>query len=47
LAILTGGYALLGSVFVILMLAFKGKVYKKIGALFMAIYLLSYALLNI
>jgi cation:H+ antiporter len=46
LAMLTGGYALLGSVFVILMLAFKGKVNKKIGALFVAVYLLSYTLLN-
>lgn len=47
LAMLTGGYALFGSVFVILMLAFKGKVNKKIGALFVAVYLLSYVFLNV
>jgi Ca2+/Na+ antiporter len=47
LVMLTGTYALLGSFLVILMLAFKGRVDKKIGAFFLTIYLLSYVLLQL
>jgi hypothetical protein len=46
LAMLTGGYAPPGSVFVILKREFKGKVNKKIAALFEIICLLSYIPLN-
>jgi cation:H+ antiporter len=47
LVMLTGVYALLGSLIVILTLAFKEKVNRKIGLFFIAIYLLSYILLSI
>jgi cation:H+ antiporter len=47
LVMLTGTYALLGSFLVILILAFKGRVDKKIGAFFLTIYLLSYVLLQL
>ena len=41
----TGLYAILGSIVVILMLGLRGKVDKKAGALFIFVYLLSYALM--
>jgi len=45
LARTTGLYAVLGSIVVILMLALRGKVDKKAGALFIFVYLLSYSLM--
>ena len=45
LARTTGLYAILGSIVVILMLALRGKVDKKAGALFIFVYLLSYSLM--
>ena len=47
LALLTGSYALFGSVMVILMLAFREKVDRKAGAFFIAIYFFSYLMLSI
>jgi len=47
LAMITGVYALFGSIMVILMLAFKEKVDRKIGVFFIALYLLSYIMLSI
>ena len=47
LAMITGIYALFGSIMVILMLAFKEKVDRKIGVFFIALYLLSYIMLSI
>jgi cation:H+ antiporter len=47
LAMVTGTYALIGSVLVILTLIFKPKVDKKIGVIFLSTYLLSYILLQI
>jgi len=45
LARTTGLYAIFGSIVVILMLALRGKVDKKAGALFIFVYLLSYSLM--
>lgn len=45
LASTTGLYAILGSIIVILMLGLRGKVDKKVGALFIFIYLLSYSVM--
>ena len=47
LAMTTGLYAIFGSIVVILMLALRGKVDKKAGALFIFVYLLSYSLMSI
>jgi len=47
LAMITGVYALFGSIMVILMLAFKEKVDRKIGVFFIALYLSSYIMLSI
>jgi len=47
LAMITGIYALFGSIMVILMLAFKEKVDRKIGVFFIALYLFSYITLSI
>ena len=47
LAMITGVYALFGSIMVILMLAFKEKVDRKIGVFFIALYLLSYIILSV
>jgi cation:H+ antiporter len=47
LAMVTGIYALIGSIFVVLILALKQKVDKRIGAIFLTIYLLSYITLQI
>ena len=47
LAMITGVYALFGSIMVILMLAFKEKVDRKIGVFFIALYLFSYIMLSI
>jgi cation:H+ antiporter len=47
LALLTGSYALFGSVMVILLLAFREKVDRKAGAFFIAIYFFSYIMLSI
>ena len=47
LAMITGIYALFGSIMVILMLAFKEKVDRKIGVFFIALYLSSYIMLSI
>jgi len=44
LATITGLYAILGSIVVVLTLAMREKVDKKSGALFISVYLLSYAL---
>ncbi len=46
LAMITGIYALIGSALVILMMGLRGKVDKKIGTLFLAIYFTSYILLQ-
>jgi cation:H+ antiporter len=46
LATSTGLYAILGSIFAILILALNGKVDKKSGALFILVYLLSYSLMT-
>jgi hypothetical protein len=46
LATYTGLYAIFGSIFAILVLAFNGKVDKKSGALFILVYLLSYSLMT-
>ena len=47
LAMITGVYALFVSIMVILMLAFKEKVDRKIGVFFMALYLFSYIILRV
>ena len=47
LARTTGLYAILGSIVVILILALRGKVDKKAGALFIFVYLLSYSLMTL
>ena len=47
LALITGLYAIFGSIVVILTLALRGKVDKKAGALFIFVYLLSYTLLRV
>jgi len=47
LALLTGSYALFGSVMVILLLAFREKVDRKAGAFFIALYFFSYIMLTI
>jgi cation:H+ antiporter len=47
LALLTGSYALFGSIMVILMLAYREKVDRKTGVFFMAIYFFSYVMLSI
>jgi cation:H+ antiporter len=47
LALLTGSYALFGSVMVILMLAFREKVDRKAGVFFIALYFFSYVMLTI
>jgi cation:H+ antiporter len=47
LALITGGYALFASVIVILLLAFREKLDRKSGALFLLIYMLSYSMLNL
>ena len=47
LAMITGVYALFGSIMVILMLAFKEKVDRKIGVFFIALYLSSYIMLSV
>jgi cation:H+ antiporter len=46
LAMITGVYALFGSIMVILMLAFKEKVDRKTGVFFIALYLFSYIMLR-
>jgi cation:H+ antiporter len=46
LALITGLYAIFGSIVVILTLALREKVDRKAGALFILVYLLSYALLR-
>jgi len=46
LAVITGLYAIFGSIVVILTLALREKVDRKAGALFIFVYLLSYALLR-
>ena len=47
LAVLTGSYALFGSVMVILMLAFREKVDRKAGVFFIALYFFSYIMLSV
>jgi cation:H+ antiporter len=47
LAMITGSYAILVCVVIISMLALREKVDKKAGALFLFLYLLSYALLRV
>jgi len=47
LAMITGVYALFGSIMVILMLAFKEKVDRKSGVFFIALYLFSYIMLRV
>ena len=47
LAMITGSYAILASIVIISTLALRGKVDKKAGALFLFLYLLSYAMLRI
>jgi cation:H+ antiporter len=47
LAMITGVYALFGSIMVILMLAFKEKVDRKTGVFFIALYLFSYIMLRV
>ena len=47
LALITGLYAIFGSIVVVLTLALRKKVDKKAGALFILIYLLSYTLLRV
>ncbi|MCW3994474.1 MAG: hypothetical protein NWE85_07945, partial [Candidatus Bathyarchaeota archaeon] len=47
LAKVMGFYAILGSIMVILTLALREKVDKKAGALFIVLYLLSYAMLRV
>jgi len=44
---ITGLYAIFGSIVVILTLALRQKVDKKVGALFIFVYLLSYTLLRV
>jgi cation:H+ antiporter len=46
LAMITGVYALFGSIMVILMLAFKEKVDRKTGVFFITLYLFSYIMLR-
>lgn len=47
LALITGLYAIFGSIVVVLTLALREKVDKKAGALFILVYLLSYTLLRV
>jgi cation:H+ antiporter len=47
LAMVTGVYALFGSIMVILMLAFKEKVDRKTGVFFLALYIFSYITLSV
>ena len=47
LAVITGLYAIFGSIVVILTLALREKVDRKAGALFILVYLLSYMLLSV
>ena len=47
LALITGLYAIFGSIVVILTLALRKKADRKAGALFILVYLLSYTLLRI
>ncbi len=47
LALITGLYAIFGSIVVILTLALREKVDRKAGALFIFVYLLSYTLLRV
>ena len=47
LALITGLYAIFGSIVVILTLALREKVDRKAGALFIFVYLLSYMLLSV
>jgi len=47
LAMITGLYAIFGSIVVVLMLALREKLDKKAGTLFIALYLLSYAILRV
>ncbi len=47
LALITGSYAILASIVVILTLALREKVDKKAGALFIFLYLLSYTMLRV
>jgi cation:H+ antiporter len=47
LVLLTGIYALIASILVILILAFKQKVDKKVGLIFLSIYFFSYIMLRI
>ncbi len=47
LAMITGSYAILASIVIILTLALREKVDKKAGALFIFVYLLSYTLLSV
>jgi len=46
-AMITGLYAIFGSIVVVLTLALREKVDKKAGALFILVYLLSYTLLRV
>ena len=47
LALLTGSYALFGSAIVILLIAFREKIDRKVGVFFIALYLISYIMLTI
>lgn len=47
LAMMTGAYALLVSIAVILMLAFKKKVDRRTGVFFLILYLFSYIMLRV
>ena len=47
IAVITGLYAIVGSIVVVLTLALREKVDKKAGVLFILIYLLSYALIRV
>jgi len=47
LAMITGSYAILASIVIIATLALRGKIDKKAGALFLFLYLLSYAMLSV
>ena len=46
-AMITGLYAIFGSIVVVLTIALREKVDKKAGALFILVYLLSYTLLRV
>jgi len=46
-ALITDLYAIFGSIVVVLTLALREKIDKKAGALFILVYLLSYALLRV